>query len=411
MSVAGSIIKPGSNPFSILPFVNNLSIVYIVNFSETIAMQKTSVPNVQHSFEIRPVTHRGVPVWMVTFSFSEELYNQCRKWGGRYSRTHRGWWWSKEKLNKTELRKKLSGKSFTKEENRKTISKTAEKPGIADLVREKIGEMELWMRQKRYSPNTIKTYVSFVRQFFAARPDLDWNSLKTDDIINYNYQHYISSKKSYSSQNQWINAIKIYLKVHGLDHDGLQNIERPHKSHYLPDVLTPEEVKAIFRLTINLKHRTLLMLIYSCGLRIGEALELKPDDIQSQEGLIYIRGGKGQKDRRVPLSDRILQELRQYYQRYQPSEYLFEGQKGGKYSNSSAAQVLKRAVQKAGISKSVTLHTLRHSYATHLTNNGVNIQYLQEILGHKSPKTTMIYTHLSGKNIRSIRSPLDDMDI
>ena len=165
------------------------------------------------------------------------------------------------------------------------------------------------------------------------------------------------------------------------------------------------------------------MLNYSCGLRIGEALALTSDDIQSKEGLIYIRGGKGQKDRRVPLSARVLQELRQYYQRYQPKEYLFEGQQGGKYSNSSAAQVLKRAVRKAGIRKRVTLHTLRHSYlpavlryygrrgATHLTNNGVNIQYLQEILGHKSPKTTMIYTHLSGKHIRAIRSPLDDMDI
>ena len=158
-------------------------------------------------------------------------------------------------------------------------------------------------------------------------------------------------------------------------------------------------------------HRTLSMLMYSCGLRLGETLSLPPLDIKNDEGLIYNRGGKGKKDRRVPLSQRILEQLRRYYRSYTPNEYLFEGQKGGQYSNTSAAKVLQRAVKKAGIKKRVTLHTLRHSYATHLTNRGVNIQYLQEILGHNNPKTTMLYTHLSGKDIRNIKSPLDDMEI
>jgi site-specific recombinase XerD len=134
-------------------------------------------------------------------------------------------------------------------------------------------------------------------------------------------------------------------------------------------------------------------------------------DIRSEERLIYIRGGKGKKDRRVPLSDRLLEILRGYYKSYRPKTYLFEGAGGGRYTSGSASRVLHRAVTKAGITRTVTLHTLRHSYATHLTNNGINLQYLQEILGHNSPKTTMLYTHLSGKDISKVKSPLDDMDL
>lgn len=371
----------------------------------------TSPNSARPPVRISALTHRGKEVWLVTFSFSRVLYHRCKKMHGHYSETHRGWWWPAEEMGKEELRQNLlcektREKSEIKESERST-------PGsvISDNVMEKIREMEVWMRQKRYSESTVKTYLSFVNQFFAVRPDLSWNAVKSEDITRYNFEYFIADNKSYSSQNQWINAIKIFLKVHELNVGDLAKIERPRKAQYLPDVLTPEEVKAIFLHTVNLKHRTLLMLIYSCGLRIGETLSLKPVDIQSGEGLIYIRGGKGQKDRRVPLSTRVLTELRQYYQSYKPTEYLFEGQKGGQYSNRSAAQVLKRAVMKSGIKKRVTLHTLRHSYATHLTNKGVNIQYLQEILGHKSPKTTMLYTHLSGKDIRGIRSPLDDMDI
>jgi len=153
------------------------------------------------------------------------------------------------------------------------------------------------------------------------------------------------------------------------------------------------------------------MLVYGAGLRIGEALNLRLHDIRSAESLIYIRRAKGKKDRRVPLSVKLLEILRAYYKSYRPSVYIFEGPDGGRYSNSSASQVLYRSAKRAGITSKVTLHTLRHSYATHLTNKGVNIQYLQEILGHNSPKTTMLYTHLSGKDISNIRSPLDDMDI
>ncbi len=161
---------------------------------------------------------------------------------------------------------------------------------------------------------------------------------------------------------------------------------------------------------MNIKHRTMLSLIYSCGLRCGELLKMKPKDIDSKRMLVMIRLAKGKKDRIVPLSEKVLQLLREYYKRYRPKEWLFEGQKVGEaYSERSLQLVLKHAIEKAGIKKPVSLHWLRHSYATHLLESGTDLRYIQELLGHKSSKTTEIYTHVSTKSIQNIRSPFDDL--
>ena len=282
---------------------------------------------------------------------------------------------------------------------------------LSEEVIRSIRKLKIWMEQKRYSYNTIKTYISFVTSFFSSQPHIAWDGITKDHIIVYNHRYFIQRKRSYSTQNQWINAIKMYLRVHHLDIGDLQDIERPKKAYNLPNVLSTEEVERIIRATYNMKHRALLMLIYSAGLRIGDVLSLELNDIKGDERLMHIRGGKGNKDRLVPLSNVLLKQLRAYYVIYKPKRYLFEGREGVPYASSSAQKVLKKAVAKAGIGRKVTLHTLRHSYATHLTNRGVNVQYLQEILGHKSPKTTMLYTHLSGKDIRNIKSPLDDLNI
>lgn len=373
----------------------------------SIAQQHLKEP----TYKIRKIRHRGQEVVLVQFTYNTELYRRCKEMGGRYTRTHRGWWWLASERSVADVKRAISGGESNDKELIVAQSKPQKSSQISSIVSGKIHEMERWMRQMRYSESTVATYTSLVRKFFQENISLKWAGITKDIITRYNHEEFIAKKKSFNTQNQWINAIKLYLKVHGLNAGDLQDIQRPRKVKSLPDILTVAEVKKIFHCTPNQKHRTLLMLIYSCGLRIGETLAIKPADIQSGEGLIYIRGAKGQKDRRVPLSDRVLIELRRYFKMYQPKDYLFEGQSGGKYSNRSAAQVLKRAGMRAGIKKQLTLHTLRHSYATHLTNQGVNIQFLQEILGHKSPKTTMLYTHLSGKDIRNIKSPLDDMDI
>jgi site-specific recombinase XerD len=151
-----------------------------------------------------------------------------------------------------------------------------------------------------------------------------------------------------------------------------------------------------------------LILIYSAGLRRSELINLKVSDINSERMVINIIGAKGKKDRVSLLSENILQLLRKYYKEYKPKKYLFEGARGGKYSSTSVVKILKNAAQKAGIRKNITPHMLRHSFATHLLEQGTDLRYIQELLGHNSSKTTEIYTHVSKKAIGNIRNPADD---
>jgi integrase/recombinase XerD len=187
-------------------------------------------------------------------------------------------------------------------------------------------------------------------------------------------------------------------------------IERPRREHRLPNVLSKEEVKAILAAPVNLKHRAMLSLIYACGLRRSELLNLKPADVDSNRKLLIIRQGKGNKDRVVAISEKTIGMLRDYYKAYRPKVWLFEGQVSGeKYPEESLAKVLKNSCAKAGIKKPETPHWLRHSFATHLLESGTDLRYIQELLGHKSSKTTEIYTHVSIKSLQKIRSPFDDL--
>lgn len=185
-------------------------------------------------------------------------------------------------------------------------------------------------------------------------------------------------------------------------------LHRPRKENKLPKGLSKNEVKRILTSSNNIKHKCILMLIYSAGLRRSELLNLIPTDIDSERMLIHINGAKGKKDRISLLSDNLLQLLRQYYKEYHPKQYLFEGQKGGMYSPTSVANILKNAARKAEIKKTVTPHMLRHSFATHLLEQGTDLRYIQELLGHESSKTTEIYTHVSKKAIDKITNPIDE---
>ena len=285
------------------------------------------------------------------------------------------------------------------------------KPVIPSNTMGDLRRFEQYLEQSRYSPSTIKSYLSVLKLFFSKHIHLSVHDMRMDDVLHFNYVQFIQGQQSHSAQNQFVSAMKLFLSFH---HSSLiipEDIPRPRRARRLPDVLTKEEVARIIAATGNIKHRCLLSTIYGCGLRIGEMLRLRLVDVRSEEGLLYIKAAKGNKDRRVPLSPRLLNMLREYYIAYRPKTYLFEGQKGGAYSSSSARKVLKRASKKAGIQVSVKLHTLRHSYATHLLESGVGLRYIQEILGHNSPKTTMLYTHVSGKRLSEVRSPLDDLDI
>jgi integrase/recombinase XerD len=267
-----------------------------------------------------------------------------------------------------------------------------------------------WLRSKRYSENTIKTYSEALKSFLVFYRLKDLNEIDNDDVIQYNTDYILKNSLSPSYQNQIVNAIKLFFKTTQNRVIAIEKIHRPKRAKVLPNVLSKEEVKAILEAHSNLKHKTMLSLIYSCGLRCGELLALQPVHIDSKRNIVLLKNSKGKKDRIAPLSPKILNMLREYFIAYKPKVYLFEGQTSGQpYDSRSLQMVLKQALVKAKISKPVTLHWLRHSYATHLLESGTDLRYIQELLGHNSSKTTEIYTHVSTKSIQQIKSPFDDL--
>ena len=281
---------------------------------------------------------------------------------------------------------------------------------ITTVASKKIEKFKHWMQSKRYSENSIKTYLDALTTFLKFFYKKDIESITSEDVITFNIEYIFRKKLSASYQNQVVNAIKLfYRQVENRTMD-TDVIHRPKKEKLLPNVLSKQEVKLILESLINIKHKAMLSLIYGCGLRRSELLHLKPRDIDSLRNVIIIRQSKGKKDRIAPLSVKLIEMLRVYYQLYKPKIWLFEGQQSGHpYDERSLSNVLKQAIKKAGINKPVSLHWLRHSYATHLLEAGTDLRYIQEILGHSSSRTTEIYTHVSTKNIQQIQSPFDTL--
>ncbi len=279
-------------------------------------------------------------------------------------------------------------------------------PGYRPCPEEFLLKLEL----KRYSLNTAKTYINCFEAYLNYFKESNLLELDETDIRAY-LKHLVDLGKSESYINQSINSIKFYYEmVLGMP-NRFYSIERPFSAFTLPTVLSMEEVNNMINSTSNIKHRCIIGLIYAAGLRRSELLSLKIPDIDSKRMLIKVNNGKGKKDRYTLLGEKILQELRQYYLKYRPQEYLFEGQKGKKYSETSVAKIVKRAAQRAAISKKVTPHTLRHSFATHLYEDDVNLRTVQVLLGHSSSKTTEIYTHVANNVIAKIKSPIDSLNL
>ena len=267
-----------------------------------------------------------------------------------------------------------------------------------------------WLRSKRYSPSTVKTYMEALKSFLVFFKEKSVHDITNEDVIMYNNDYILKNNFSASYQNQIVNALKLYFKTIKDIKIVIDKIHRPKRSKALPNVLSKEEVKAILDAPANFKHKVMLSLIYSCGLRSGELLALMPHHVDSKRNIVLLKNSKGKKDRITPLSLKILDLLREYFKVYKPTTYLFEGQNAGEpYNSRSLQQVLKQTIKKAGITKPVTLHWLRHSYATHLLESGTDLRYIQELLGHNSSKTTEIYTHVSTKSIQQIKSPFDDL--
>ncbi len=263
---------------------------------------------------------------------------------------------------------------------------------------------------RRYSPSTVNTYLSCLKNFFTYYNLQKTEELSKEELLVY-LEHLVKKGYSKSAQNQHINAIKFYYEKFLEREKQYYYIDRPIKDKKLPVVLSKEEVQLLFKQIYNLKHKTILVLIYSCGLRISELINLRIKDIDNKRMLIQIRNSKGNKDRQVQLTDQILLLLRKYFTAYKPNHYLINGLNKNTYSTASIQKIIKRAGLKAGINKNITPHTLRHSFATHLLEDGIDIRYIQTILGHSNIQTTQIYTHVSSQHLKNIKNPTDDMNI
>lgn len=346
------------------------------------------------NWEAKTVKHKGEERIAVVFEKNADLISRIKKVeGSRWSQT-KGFWHVPDILE-NRIRFRVQTNTYTK----------PSEDGV-----QHIDKFKQWMQSKRYSSSTIKTYCDALKSFLAHFNNKPVTEITNQDVITYNNEYILEKKLSESYQNQVVNAIKLFFVTIQNRKIEIEKIHRPKRSKLLPNVLSKDEVKAILEAPINLKHKTMLSLVYSCGLRCGELLALKPVHIDSQRNIVLLKNSKGKKDRIVPLSPKILEMLREYFKAYKPVNYLFEGQTvGNPYDDRSLQQVLKQSIKKAGITKPVTLHWLRHSYATHLLESGTDLRYIQELLGHSSSKTTEIYTHVSTKNIQQIKSPFDSL--
>lgn len=265
---------------------------------------------------------------------------------------------------------------------------------------------------KRYSMNTARIYIAMFERFINSHNESDLLSINEEQIRLY-LQGLVQEQRSDSYINQMINSIKFYYEVVMEMPNRFYSVERPRKKESLPKVISIEEVHTIINNTNNIKHKCIVSLLYSAGLRRGELLNLKIEDIDSKRMVINVRNGKGGKDRITILSPTVLVDLRNYIREWKPKPkiFLFESIIGDKYSSASVSKIVKYAAIKGKVKKQVTPHMLRHSFATHLLENGTDLRYIQVLLGHSSSKTTEIYTQVATNNIRAIKSPLEMLNL
>ena len=271
-----------------------------------------------------------------------------------------------------------------------------------------IKKMKQKLKLKGYSSNTQRVYLSHMRKISGFLEE-KLDELEQERIKDYLFFLLEKEKVSHSFANQAISAVKFFTSE-VLEKNIRLNLSRPKKEKKLPKILSKNEVKKILNSLDNEKHKTILYIIYSAGLRVSEVVNLKCEDIDIDRMLVRIKQDKGRKDRYTLLYKLSLKKLKKYFELYKPQKWLFPGAKPTKHLTKRTVQrIFKKAAKKAKINKNVSVHALRHSFATHLLENGIDLRYIQELLGHKSSTTTEIYTHVSKGEILSIDSPLDDL--
>ncbi len=347
-------------------------------------------------FQFQPGEHNGKRVIWIRFERNQELITYLRsQTKARWSASRKAWYVTDNRHHRQlfGIEPAIVGKEVLN------------KIHIVNISAFKRFQEQL--KLKGYSENTLRTYSLEFAQLLYILKSYPVDQLTPERLRAYFLYCKETLKLSESEIQSRINAVKFYFEQVLHRPRMFIDIPRPKKKLTLPKMLNKREIQKIISVTQNRKHRLILQLCYGMGLRVSEVVNLKLSDIDSQTMLVRVEQSKGKKDRMVALPESVLDEMRAYYLKYRPKKYLFEGQNGGKYSGRSAQAVFKKAMKKAGIKKQIGIHGLRHSYATHLLENGTDIRFIQELLGHNSIKTTQIYTHITNASKAKIKSPLD----
>lgn len=300
---------------------------------------------------------------------------------------------------------------FKEKEERKQPSKPTrngvKKPG---KFMEPDERFERWMRLEGKSESTIRQYKSYVSWFLSVQEDEDYKDNAAEKVRRFIYEQVIKKEYGQNQQNGVISALKQYYQsVFDVEITAIE-VPRPKKKRTLPKVISEEEFENMYKATRNTKHQVILMLMFGCGLRRQEVCELRVEDVDFERGLIYVKG-KGNKYRALNPGTKLLKKIEKYIKSYLPEKYLIEGPGKGMYSGSSIGKIVSASAVKAGISRRVHPHMLRHSFATLLMERGVELRLIQEALGHSSSKTTERYTYVSRATIKKMPVLLDEMKI
>lgn len=365
---------------------------------------------------LKPEIHRGQEIIILDFEYNHSLINALKTaylnitWSNRFKK----WYVLKSDFSLDSFYNDFKHLATIDYKALKDVKKY---PVVAKSVasikerllpdqRTHLNAFYKYLKGKRFSESTLKTYSHLIAEFVIHQKEI--KSFNIRDIEVYVEDVLEPSKVSISTHRQFISAMKHYIVFTQMPIEIDFNALAPRKSKLLPNVLSKEEVIELIRVTKNLKHRVCIALIYSSGLRIGELIGLKLRDLDLQRQVLKVQSGKGRKDRYVPIANVMMPMIHNYLATYEPSIYLIEGiDKGTPYSTESIRKFLKKSCGLARIIKRVTPHTLRHSYATHLLENGTDIRYIQELLGHSRPETTMVYTHVRSQDLQNITNPLD----
>ncbi|MEO7119479.1 MAG: tyrosine-type recombinase/integrase [Ginsengibacter sp.] len=390
---------------------------------------------------LKPLLHRSEECIGIYFEKNAFLQSLIQKnVNAKWSKTYSCWYVPLSKSNYEQLAKALYGKAVlqTIELKEYLLRKKSNKtPGITEAQKPVAGipvqsidtvalkqsgiiskeneheftEYKNRLLLKGYSPSTVRTYCNEFHIFLQTLQNKSVKELMPAQLQRYILYCINQMKLSENTVHSRINALKFYYEQLLKNEKMFFDIPRPKKREILPKVISKERIADLINSIENVKHKTIIMLTYACGLRVSEVVSLKVKHIDGQRKTIFIEKAKGKKDRVVSLNPNMLIMLREYYKQYQPKDYLFEGQFEKEHlSERSMQQVMQKAKTKAGIKQDGSMHMLRHSFATHLLDKGIDVVFIQKLLGHSNIKTTLRYLHVTNKDLVHILSPLEDIE-